>query len=94
MVIYNKFDAALEEFKKSVIKAAKGKWNRKFNKNHHRIYTVAGAYVRYNMSMDHNRWYEDRNKYYEEYSQIMQDRYSALYPNNSKQSIFAVLRVN
>ena len=59
------FSAALEDFNKEVIKAAKGKWNRKYDKNNHRIFTVAGAYVQYNMYMDHNRWYENRMDYYE-----------------------------
>lgn len=77
------FIAALEDFKKEVIKAAKGKWNRKYDKNDHRIFTVAGAYVRYNMYMDHNRWYENRMKYDEEYCQRMKDHYSLHYPANN-----------
>lgn len=81
MPINNGFDNALEDFKKEVIKAAKGKWNRRYDNNNHRIYTVAGAYVYYNMHMDHNRWYEDRRKYYEEYCQRMQDEYALHYPN-------------
>ena len=82
MAINNRFNKALEDFKKEVIKAAKGKWNRKYDKNHHRIYTVAGAYVHYNMFKDYNRWYEDYRKYYDEYCQRMQDHYRAYYPQN------------
>jgi hypothetical protein len=76
------FSAALEDFNKEVIKAAKGKWNRKYDKNNHRIFTVAGAYVQYNMYMDHNRWYENRMDYYAEYCQRMQDHYLLHYPAN------------
>lgn len=78
----SRLNAVLEDFNKEVIKAAKGKWNRKYDRNDHRIYTVAGAYVYYNMYMDHNRWYEDSRKYYEEYCQKMQDHYILHYPNN------------
>ena len=81
MSMNNRLSVALEDFKKEVIKAAKGKWNRKYDKNNHRIYTVAGAYVNYNMRMDYNRWYEDSRKYYEEYCRRMQDNYILHYPH-------------
>lgn len=81
MSMNDRLSVALEDFKKEVIKAAKGKWNRKYDKNNHRIYTVAGAYVNYNMRMDYNRWYEDSRKYYEEYCRRMQDNYILHYPH-------------
>ena len=46
------FNRVLEDFKHSVIRAAKTKWNRKYDNNHHRIWTVAGACYYYNMFMD------------------------------------------
>ena len=82
MPINNRLNAALDDFNKEVIKAAKGKWNRKYDRNDHRIYTVAGAYAYYNMYMDYNRWYEDSRKYYEEYCLKMQNHYILHYPNN------------
>ena len=45
MSMNNRLSVALEDFKKEVIKAAKGKWNRKYDKNNHRIYTVADTRV-------------------------------------------------
>jgi len=77
-----RYRCILDKFEKDVIKAAKGKWNRKYDANECRIYVVAGAYSGYIMYMSHNYWYGNGEVgYLNEYCDRMLELYRNKYPD-------------